>query len=234
MITRKVLAIPLAAVSLTACSTIPEQRQATTDEVRSALLAHPVAVRPVEQPVALAERTKGRAVANTVIASMAATAAANMGSASTMQGMQANHSIASELGTQMAHTLPESELIQAGTGIDRALAHRLARYFQRDEAPADNAGLVIEVDAARWELGYESFLTSSDYRLDYDIDVHLIEPAKADKQASPLKTIECAGTFDRKMPLDQWRADAHHAVDAAAQDIVDRCYDLALAGMGMT
>lgn len=233
MNTRKVLPIPLAAVCLTACSTIPEQQQATTDEVRSALLAHPVAIRPVERPVVLAERTKGRAVANTVIASMAATAAANMGGAGTTQGMQANHTIASEFGTQLARTLPEAELIQAGTGLDRALAHRLARHFQRDESSPTGDGILIEVNAAKWELGYESFLTSSDYRLDYDIDIRVTEAEIAEKQARPLKTIDCSGTFDRKMPLDQWRADSYEQVGAAAHDIVDHCYDLALVEMGM-
>lgn len=234
MNTRKVLPIPLAAVCLTACSTIPEQQQATTDEVRSALLAHPVAVRPVGQPAVLAERTKGRAVANTVIASMAATAAANMGGAGTTRGMQANHTIASEFGTQMARTLPEAELIQAGTGLDRALAHRLARHFQRDESSPEGNGILIEVNAAKWELGYESFLTSSDYRLDYDIDIHVTESAKADQQDHLLKRIDCSGTFDRKMPIDRWRADDYEQVDQAAHDIVDRCYELALTEVGLS
>ncbi len=234
MNTRKVLPISLAAVSVAACVTTPEQQQATTDEVRSALLAQPVAVRPVEQPVALAERTKGRAVANTVIASMTATAAANMGGATTMQSMQADQTIASELGTQMARTLPEAELIQAGNGIDRALAHRLAQHFQRDVSASDGPEIIVKVDAAKWELGYESFLTSSDYRLDYDIDVHVTESMTAKDRTRRLKTIDCSGTFDRKMPLDQWRADSYHEVDTAAHEIVDHCYQLALAGMGMT
>ena len=90
------------------------------------------------------------------------------------------------------------------------------------------------MDAAKWELGYESFLTSSDYRLDYDIDVHVTESARTDKQPRRLKTIDCSGTFDRKMPLDQWRADEYQQVDAAAHDIVDHCYELALTGMGMS
>ncbi|WP_156413931.1 MULTISPECIES: hypothetical protein [unclassified Guyparkeria] len=233
MNTRKTFPIAVAALSLTACASMPEQ-QASTAEVRSALLSQAVNVKPPEQPVALAERTKGRAVANTVIASMAATAAANMGGANTMQGMQANHAIASELGTQMARTLPETELIQAGTGIDRALAHRLARYFAQNEAPSESGGVAIAVNAAKWELGYESFLTSSDYRLDYDIDVHVTESTKTDEQARRLKTIDCSGTFDRKMPLDQWRADDYAQVNEAAHDIVDRCYQLALTEMGMT
>ena len=232
MNTRMILPLSLAALSLSACASMPEQ-QASTAEVRSALLSQPVAVQPPEQPVGLAERTKGRAVANTVIASMAATAAANMGSANTMQGMQANHRIASELGTQVARTLPASELIQAGTGIDRALAHRLAGYFARNDAPAESGGVVIAVNAAKWELGYESFLTSSDYRLDYDIDVQVTKSATADQGNRRLKTIDCSGTFDRKMPLDQWRADDYEQVDAAAHDIVDHCYELALAEMGM-
>jgi len=56
-----------------------DQQQASIAEVHSALLSQPVAVQPLEQSVALTEHTKGQAVANTVIASMAATAAANMG-----------------------------------------------------------------------------------------------------------------------------------------------------------
>ncbi len=231
---RKVLPISLAAVSLAACVTTPEQQQASTDEVRSALLAQPVTVRPVEQPVALAERTKGRAVANTVIASMTATAAANMGGATTMQGMQADQTIASELGTQMARTLPEAELIRAGNGIDRALAHRLAQHFERDVSSSDGPEITISVNAAKWELGYESFLTSSDYRLDYDIDVHVAESTAAEDRTRPLKTIDCSGTFDRRMPLDRWRADDYEKVDEAAHDIVDRCHDLALTEMGMS
>ncbi|WP_322521258.1 hypothetical protein SR882_10930 [Guyparkeria halophila] len=233
MNTRNVLPISLIALSLTGCATMPDQ-QATTAEVRSVLLSQPVTVQPLEQPVALAERTKGRAVANTVIASMAATAAANVGGANTLQGMQANQTIASELGTQMARTLPEAELIKAGTGIDRALAHRLARYFEPDESSPTGDGIVIEVAAAKWELGYESFLTSSDYRLDYDIDVRVTKSATPDQPTRRLKTIDCSGTFDRKMPIDQWRADDYLEVDTAAHDIVDHCYELALAEMGMT
>ncbi len=234
MNTRKILPISLAALSLTACASMPDRQQASTAEVRSVLLSQPVAVQPLDHPVALAERTKGRAVANTVIASMAATAAANMGSANSLQGMQANQAIASELGTGVARALPQADLIEAGTGIDKALAHRLARYFERDESSSVGSGLVIAIDAVKWELGYESFLTSSDYRLDYDIDIRVTEAEIAEKQARPLKTIDCSGTFDRKMSIDKWRADDYREVDAAAHQIVDRCYRLALGGMGMT
>ncbi|MFI9653008.1 hypothetical protein [Guyparkeria halopsychrophila] len=221
-------------LSLAGCATLSGQEQASTDEVRAALVDKTVVVMPPEQPVQLAERTKGRAVANTLIASMAATAAANMGSAGSIPEAQAHQAIATDFGTQVARTLSEADLIEEGTGIDRAFAHRLARFFETQAPKAVEDEIIVTVDAAKWELGYESFLTSSDYRLDYAIDVHVTESAAAGERSHRLKTIECAGTFDRKMPLDQWRADAYHAVDAAAQDIVDRCYDRALAGMGMT
>lgn len=234
MLKRNVLPIFLTALPLTGCATMSGQPQASTAELRSALLSYPVVVQPLEQPVALAERTKGRAVANTVIASMTATAAANMGSANSLQGMQANQAIASELGTGVARTLPQTDLIKAGTGIDQALAHRLARYFEQDDSSPAGNGIVIAVDAAKWELGYESFLTSSDYRLDYDIDIRVTEAEIAEKKARPLKTIDCSGTFDRKMPIDKWRADDYQEVDTAAHQIVDRCYQLALGEMGMT
>ncbi|HER34251.1 MAG TPA: hypothetical protein ENO19_02135 [Halothiobacillaceae bacterium] len=54
------------------------------------------------------------------------------------------------------------------------------------------------------------------------------------QQTRRLKTIDCSGTFDRKTPLGQRRADDYEQVDAAAHDTVDRCYELALVQMGMT
>ncbi|MFP4216811.1 MAG: hypothetical protein ACLFVH_12840 [Phycisphaerae bacterium] len=232
MLKRNVLPIFLTALPLAGCATISGQPQASTAELRSALLSGPVIVQPPEKPVALAERTKARAVANTIVANMAANAAANTGNANSLEGMQANHTIASELGTGVARTLPETDLIKAGTGIDRALTHRLAKRFKADGSSPNGDGIVIAVDATKWEVGYESFLTSSDYQLDYDLDVHIT--AKEGDQDHHLKTIDCSGTFDRKLPLDKWRADDYREVDAAAHRIVDRCYELALGEMGMT
>ncbi|WP_260295854.1 hypothetical protein [Sedimenticola hydrogenitrophicus] len=223
----------LALFILTACSTLLGKPELTAEEMKERLMSSPVSVLPVHEPVMLFERTKTRAIANSVIASLAASAAGNMAHTSSPQQLQSNMEISREFGQQLHGVLPDGDRVRAGRGPDRAFAGKLAEYFaNRESGEAGASGAVVfRVGASLWELGYESFLANNDYQLNYRLTLRV--QAKGEESLQTLKTITCAGSSAHQMPLEQWQAENYREVDSAAHEIVEHCFDLALLQLGL-
>lgn len=225
----KVILIALMVTGLTACATQP-----VVSEVRlkERLAKSNVRVTPIGTPVQLTERTKSQAVGNFVLASVVSSVAGSGGNAGNMQQLQANMQITQAFGQQLNQALPDNYAVDAGKGVDLALAKKISDYFSA-AAPADDKTqeLYISVSASRWELGYTSFLTSQDYDLSYGL--HLGIQEKLGDQLQPVTTISCAGVAKDKMPLEAWQADNYKNVNTAAEFIVNECYKQFMTSLGI-
>lgn len=158
-------AIVISLLALTACSTAGHPPELAATEIGPKLLSSHVIVQPVSEPVMLSERTKAQATGNFLFASLASSVIGSTGQAGNPQAFQANAEIAQTFGQQLQQALPEGEAVASGQGVDVALAGKFAEYFAG--VPVDKTGndVSIQVNARKWELGYQSFLTSSDYVL---------------------------------------------------------------------
>lgn len=218
--------------ALTACSTAALRPQLSDDEMRAKLRSSRVVVHPVSQPIMLSERTKAQATGNFLFSSLLSSAVGSAGAAGNPRAMQANADIAQTFGQQMNQALPADSTVAHGAGVDGVLAARLAEYFSGMEtAPASGDEVVIDVSARKWELGYESYLGSSDYALTWHFDA--VASALQPEGVHVLKSASCQGKSTRRMPLDDWRADDYREVDAAAEDIVASCFDVFLKGLAL-
>ena len=216
---------------LTACSTAGRQPELAATEIGAKLLSSRVNVQPVSKPIMLSERTKAQATGNFLLSSLASSVIGSTGQAANPQAFQANAEIAQTFGQQMQQALPAGEAVASGWGVDVALADRLAEYFAGMQGNRTENEVSILVSARKWELGYQSFLGSSDYVLNYNFEVVASE-AQPDS-VRVLKTIFCQGEFDRRMPLDEWRNEDYREVNSAARDIVDSCLKLILKEMAL-
>lgn len=203
----------------------------TPDELHERLEHGSVRVRPIAAPVKLVERTKGQAVGNFLLASVASSIASSEGSARTVSEMQANAQIGQTFGQELNRALPTGVESESVGSMEAHLAKLLRERFS--SAPDSERGSPIElvVSASRWELGYESFLGSSDYALSYALGVALVEPSK--DAPTTLKRVLCQGTAPEKMPLDAWKADDHAALSKAAKTIAEQCYQTTLSALGL-
>lgn len=217
--------------ALSACSTMGKPPELATGEMRAKLLSSRVNVVPVARPVQLVERTKGRAVGNFLVASLAVGVVGSLGGPASPQQFRATTQTAQAFGQQLGRNLSAGQAIGSGSGVDLALAARLTEHFNV-AAAAERAGEVsIAVDAPLWELGYLSLLGSADYGLSYRLRV--LAQEKQPEGVRVLKTVSCQGDSSQKMPLEKWQAEDYREVNTATRDIVENCYKLALAEMGL-
>lgn len=226
--------IIISALLIASCNTMGKKQELAADQLRAKLQASRVVVEPVTNPVMLVERTKSKAIGNMLVSSMVASVAGSSGHAANPQQFQSNMQISQTLGQELNKALPTGSEVSRGNGVDLALASKLTGYFSA-KSSGENEGsgkeITVSIRANLWELGYTSMLTSSDYALNYDLRLS-VEEKVADK-TQPLKQIVCRGEALDKMPLEQWKAENYQKVDTAAQDVVDRCFGLAMTGMGL-
>ena len=203
----------------------------TPDELKTRLQHGSVSVRPVTAPVKLAERTKGQAVGNFLLASVVSSAASSGAGARTVGEMQANTQIGQTFGQELNRALPTGVESESEIGVEARLANRLSERFP--SAPDGTPGNSIElvVSASRWELGYEPFLASSNYTLSFALGVAMVEPSK--EAPKILRRVFCQGQVPEKMPLDAWKADEHAALRKAADEIAEQCFRKTLSALGM-
>ena len=224
--------LPIFLLALAGCATTsPRIAELNPDELRARLQHSTISVRPVTAPVKLIERTKGQAVGNFLLASIVSSVASSGGAARTASEMQANAQIGQTFGQQLNQALPTGVASEGESGVDVRLAKRLGEHFQ--PAPAGKQGAPIElvVSASRWELGYESFLASSDYTLSYALGVALVEQSTGTPKT--LKHVSCQGQVPEKMPLDAWKADDHAVLSKVADSIAEQCFQKTLSGLGL-
>lgn len=201
------------------------------DEVRAQFQRGPVVVSPVQKPVSLAERTKSAAVGNFIVASVASSVAGSAGASTNPSAMQANMDISQQFGRELNRALPSS--YEAGTNVsaDVAVAQRLASRFQWAGPEVAPGAIKLSVQAKKWELGYESFVGTSDYLLNYDLEVSATE--QSGEKPRVISRVSCAGQAVSKMPLEQWKADNYRAVREAVDVISAQCLDKALKTYGV-
>ncbi len=226
--------IALSALFIASCNTMGKKNELAADQLRAKLQASRVVVEPVANPVMLVERTKSKAIGNMVISSVVASAVGSSGHPSTPQQFQNNVEIGQTLGQELNKALPTGSAVSSGNGVDLALASKLTGYFSdksTGEVENSSEAITVSIKANLWELGYKSMLTSSDYALNYDLRLSVEE--KVGDKTQPLKQIVCQGEAPIKMPLEQWKAENYQKVDTAAQDVVDRCFELAMTEMGL-
>ena len=224
-------AIAMSVFALTACSTTGRQPELAAAEVRAKLQSSRVNVQAVAQPVMLSERTKAQATGNFLASSLVGSLAGSTGHAANPQAMQANMQVGQAFGQQMQQALPDDVAVASGHGADVALTAKLAEYFAGMQPEKVNSEVAIQVNARKWELGYESYLTSSDYVLSYNFEVVASEVQT--NEVRVLKTVSCQGQADRKMPLDDWRNEEYREVNAAAEHIVESCFKRVLKDMAL-
>lgn len=151
---------------LSGCATTSTSiAELTQDELHARMQRSSVRVRPIAAPVKLVERTKGQAVGNFLVASVASSVASSGGSARTVGEMQANAQIGQTFGQELNRALPTGVESESGGGIEAHLAKRLSERFPPAPDGERDSPIELVVSASRWELGYESFLGSSDYTL---------------------------------------------------------------------
>ncbi len=203
----------------------------TPDELRTRVQHSVVSVRSVTTSVKLVERTKGQAVGNFLLASVVSSAASSAAGARTAGEMQANTQIGQTFGQELNRALPTGAESDSGIGVEARLAKRLRERFP--SAPGGTPGQPIElvVSASRWELGYESFLASSDYTLSYALGVAMVEPLS--EAPKTLARVSCQGHVPEKMSLEAWKADDHAAVSKAADRIAEQCFQQTLRALGL-
>lgn len=219
--------IALFAVGLTACATKPGVSNA---QLKEKLTKSNIRVTPVDKPVQLTERTKSQAVGNFVLSSVVGSVAGSSGNAGNMQQLQSNMQISQAFGENLNRALPQNYAVDSGKGVDLALAKKLADYFSVSEAtPLKTQDLYISVSASSWELGYVSFLSSQDYKLNYGLNLQIQE--KVDNQFQPVTTISCMGAAKEQMPLEAWQADNYKKVNDAAERIVNDCFTQFMTSM---
>ena len=203
----------------------------TPDELKTRLQHGSVSVRPITTPVKLVERTKGQAVGNFLLASVVSSAASSGAGARTVGEMQANTQIGQTFGQELNRALPTGVESESEIGVEARLAKRLSeRFTSAPDGTPDNP-IELVVSASRWELGYESFLASSDYTLSYALGVAMVEPSK--EAPKILRRVFCQGQVPEKMPLDAWKADEHAALRKAADEIAEQCFRKTLSALGM-
>ncbi len=218
--------------ALAGCATTSYQvSELTPDELKSRLQNGAISVRPVTAPVRLTERTKGQAVGNFIVSSVVSSVAASGTGARTASEMQANAQISQSFGQQLNQSLPTGSEVESGGGADARLARRLDDRFRQALQTEKTSPIELAVSTSRWELGYESFFTSSDYTLSYALTVAVID-RDTDKPRT-LKRIQCQGDVPGKMPLDAWQADNYAAVNKAADDIADNCFKRTITAFGL-
>jgi hypothetical protein len=244
----RILTTAISALLLASCSTLDKKQELTADQLRAKLHGNTVVVEPVTNPVMLVERTKSKAIGNAVISSVVSIAAGRMGSSggsvhhTNLQQLEARLDSQAEIsqafsksaGEAVSNALPTGTEVGSGNGVDLALSNKLNGYFSSkpsDENVHGASPITVSVMANLWELGYESMLTSSDYALNYDLRLSIDE--KDGDKTKPLKQIVCQGTATDKMPLEQWKAENYQKVDASIPKIVDECFNLAMAEMGL-
>ena len=220
--------IALFIVTLTACSTIPQQTPAQVGEI---LRNSQVTVNTIAQPIALAERTKAQALGNMVVSSIVGSVAGSAGSANSAQAMQANMNIAQSFSRELNRALPDVCKVEAGKGADLLLAKKLSDYFAEKTKDSANETYIIYVKPLQWELAYISMLTSQDYALNYhfQIGINKIEEG----QQKPFYGYNCAGSASDKMPLDVWKENTYAQVNKNAEVIVNQCVDNYLRTIGL-
>lgn len=228
--------LPFIAISiliLSACTTLSNKHELASNQLREKLQSSQVVVVPVANPVKLVERTKSKAIGNMLISSLVSSAASSSGHPSNMQQIKNNIEISQNLGKELQQALPDGNVIDSGNGIDLALASKLADYFNNDHTDMNGGSetITVSISADIWELGYESMLTSSDYALNYDLRLSVMEKDGSETQL--LKQIVCRGKAPNKMSLEQWKAEDYRKIDAAVPVIVDRCFKTAMTEMGL-
>lgn len=218
---------------LTGCATTTHRGvELDQAQIRERLQRSTVSVHPVVSPARLVERTKGQAVGNFVVASVLSSAAGSGAGARSANEMQANTKVTQSFGQQLNQALPTGQETKGGAqGVDVVLLKRLSERFPAVPASPGAAPLELGVSVRQWELGYESFLTSSDYLLSYLLEVRVTEPG--DGGAKLLKSVQCQGEAPRKMPLDAWQADDYREVNKAADEIAEDCYRLSMKVFGV-
>ena len=218
--------------ALAGCATTSYQvSELTPDELKSRLQNGAISVRPVTAPVRLTERTKGQAVGNFIVASVVSSVAVSGTKPRTVNEMHANTQIGQTFGQELNRALPTGAESDSGIGVEARLAKRLRERFP--SAPGGTPGQPIElvVSASRWELGYESFLASSDYTLSYALGVAMVEPLN--EAPKTLARVSCQGHVPEKMSLEAWKADDHAAVSKAADRIAEQCFQQTLRALGL-
>ncbi len=231
------LSIPVITISaflLASCTTLGKKQELTPDQMRSKLQTNKIVIEPVANPVMLVERTKSKAIGNMLVSSLVSSAVGSSGHPSTPQQFQNNVKIGQSLGQELHRALPKGDVVSSGNGVDLTLANKFTDYFN-NKSPTEendvNKVITVSIRANLWELSYKSMLTSSNYTLNYDLRFFIEE--KSDEKTLPLKQIVCQGEAPGEMPLEQWKAENYQKVDAATQYVADKCFQLAMAEMGL-
>lgn len=188
---------------------------------------------------ALKVHTKGAAVGGFLVGMVLSSALASSGGSGTMnaaqmnQQMQANMAIAQQANVGIQGVVRDSsatvaglqtpELAQRGPlplimqNLNRAMIEQQVKLVVGTSGAAP--ALRLNLLQKEWKLDYS--MMSSDYTLTSALTMELIDP-KADKVHLRQS---CSREYPKKMSLEAWELDKHHAVAVAAEDIAQQCYE---------
>ncbi len=211
---------------LGACASAPVVNK-TPEELRAQIMQRQISIAPIKTPIRLSEKTKAQAVGNFVIATVVSSVATSGGGSVDSQ-MQ----IGQDLSRNLQNHLPDNMSVAGGQGVDLALAKKWSDYFAKQEN-ANNAEKKarLTIEAKNWTLEYTSFFGSSDYALNYHLQIALLEDAPEGKNA--LGGFSCIGTAEKKFTLEEWQLENYRAVDQEALKIVEQCFSQTLQRFGL-
>ena len=219
-------------LALVGCATTSTQVSELNGEALKDRLRHSrVSIRPVTAPAKLVERTKGQAVGNFLFASVVSSVATSGTGARSASELQANTQIGQTFSQQLNEALPTGSEAAGGGSVETLLAGRLSERFSVVPDLPTAPPVELSVSTIRWELGYESFLGSSDYSLSYEFEVRAV--GRDMNKPQTLKSVRCQGVAAEKMPLDAWQFDRYAAVGKAANEIADKCFQLTMRVFGL-
>ncbi|MBS1227817.1 MAG: hypothetical protein H6R17_1094 [Proteobacteria bacterium] len=222
----------LCLLALAGCATTsPQVSELIGQELKDRLQHSAVSIRPVTSPAKLVERTKGQSVGNFLFASIVSSVAMSGTGARSTSEFQANTEIGQTFGQQLNTALPTGSEAEGGGSADTLLASRLSERFSVAPDLPTTPPVELTVSTIHWELGYESFLGSSDYSLGYEFEVRAVG-RDADKPKT-LKSVRCQGVAPEKMPLEAWQSDRYAAVGRAANEIADQCFQRTMRAFGL-
>jgi len=183
--------------------------------------------------------TKGAAVGGFLVGMILSSAVASSGGGGTTnaaqlnQQMQANMAITQQANVGIQGAVRDASAISAGLqapdlaqqgpfpliaqNLNRAMIEQQVKLVARASDPAP--ALRLNLQQKEWKLDYS--MMSSEYTLTSALTMELLD-TKADKVHLRQS---CLREYPKKMSLEEWEVDRHHAVAVAAEDIAQHCYE---------
>jgi hypothetical protein len=224
---KRVYAISTAIILSMAITGCGNQPELTKNDLQNKTKVSNLYVMPIQTPVKLAERTKAQAIGNALVGVAVGTALGSNTGARTPNELANNTKIAMNFSKIVAHALPDSSIVDQGGGIDMLIANKMSSYVSEKypNDPKKQKKLYLSVNTPRWEIGFKNMF-SEDYYLNYHITSSIIEKDENENEkVIDLTKAECRGTYDKSMPLDDWKANNYKEVQSASEMISEQCYE---------